>query len=64
MCIRDRASTFQQKYDRPVQSLEQLVDAGLITRIPVDPFGVGYALDSGGIPVFGGVKVDAYGNKY
>lgn len=64
LSLRQAASTFEQKNGRPVQSLEQLVDTGLLSGIPVDPFGVGYALDSGGVPIFGGVKVDAYGNKY
>lgn len=64
LALRQAASVFQQKYGRPLQSLEQLVDAGLIAGIPVDPFGAGYALDRAGIPVFGGVKFDAYGNKY
>lgn len=64
LSLRQAASVFQKKNGRPVESLEQLVEAGLIVGIPVDPFGVGYALDPGGIPVFGGVKVDAYGNKY
>lgn len=64
LALRQAASVFKQKNGRPVESLEQLVDAGLIAGIPADPFGVGFALDSAGIPVFGGVKVDAYGNKY
>ncbi|MEI7428959.1 MAG: hypothetical protein WCL27_00780 [Betaproteobacteria bacterium] len=64
LLLRQAASVFQQKNGHPLKSFEQLVDAGLIARIPVDPFGVGYALDSGGIPIFGGVRVDAYGNKY
>jgi hypothetical protein len=64
LSLRRAASAFQLKAGRPVQSLEQLVAAGLIVEIPVDPFGVGYALDSKGIPIFGGVRVDEYGNKY
>jgi len=64
LALRQAASVFKQKNGRPVESLEQLVDAGLIAGIPADPFGVGFALDSAGILVFGGVKVDAYGNKY
>jgi hypothetical protein len=63
LALRQAASAFQQKTGRPVQSLEQLVGAGLVAGIPVDPFGVGYAIDSAGVPIFGGVKVDAYGNK-
>ena len=64
LSLRQAASSFQKKKGRPVQSLEELVSAGLISGIPVDPFGVGYALDSGGVPIFGGVRVDVYGNKY
>ncbi|MBK7423065.1 MAG: hypothetical protein IPJ48_08205 [Propionivibrio sp.] len=65
-CLRcgRRLALSSKKNGRPVQSLEQLVDAGLISGIPVDPFGVGYALDPAGIPIFGGVKVDEHGNKH
>ena len=63
LSLREAASVFLQKNGYPAQSLEQLVGAGLIASIPDDPFGKGYALDSKGIPVFKGVKVDEYGNK-
>lgn len=64
LSLRQAANAFQLKTGRPLQSLEQLVAAGMIVEIPADPFGVGYALDSRGIPIFGGVRVDEYGNKY
>lgn len=64
LSLRQAASAFQLKTGRPPQSLEQLVDGGMIAEIPADPFGVGYALDSRGNPIFGGVRVDEYGNKY
>lgn len=64
LALRQAASAFQQKNGRPLESIEQLVGAGLMTEQPVDPFGAGYALDSDGVPIFGGVRVDAYGNKY
>ena len=62
--LRQATEAYRQQTGQPAQTLDQLVSAGLIAGIPVDPFGVGYALDSAGVPIFGGVKVDAYGNKH
>jgi hypothetical protein len=61
--LRNAATTYKQQYGRSIMSIEQLVSAGLIANIPDDPFGVGYALGSDGVPIFGGVRVDEYGNK-
>jgi hypothetical protein len=63
LALRQAANSFLRQNGRPAPSLEQLVRAGLIAEIPLDPFGVGYALGSDGVPIFGGVRVDEYGNK-
>ncbi|MBI5901343.1 MAG: hypothetical protein HZB40_19245 [Rhodocyclales bacterium] len=46
------AATYEQTYGRKPSSLEELIQVGLIERIPVDPLGVGFALDASGEPVF------------
>lgn len=50
--LRSAAATFRERYGRPLQSLSQLVDSGLVTRLPADPIGSGFALDAGGTPIF------------
>jgi hypothetical protein len=56
LVLRQAADRFLQQSGRPAQSLDQLVSAGLVAALPVDPFGFGYSLDTRGVPVFGGVK--------
>lgn len=48
------AARYRELHGRPLASLDQLVTAGLIERIPADPFKRGYALDEHGEPVFAG----------
>jgi hypothetical protein len=62
--LRDAANAFSKKKGRSPESLEQLVKEGFIPSIPTDPFGVGFKLDSEGVPIFGGARVDEYGNIY
>lgn len=52
----DRLKTLTLEY-RKTRShsparLEDLIEAGLIDRIPVDPLGVGFAIDAAGVPAF------------
>jgi len=52
----DRLKSLARKYEqangRRPATLDELVRAGLLDRMPVDPLGVGFALDAGGEPVF------------
>jgi len=48
--LQDAAKKFTAKEGRSPRVLKELVDAGLLTSIPEDPFGQGYSLDSNGIP--------------
>jgi hypothetical protein len=56
LALRRAADAYRQRTGQPPQSLEQLVGAGMLGALPVDPFGIGYSLDARGIPVFGGNK--------
>ena len=56
LALRQAAETYRQKTGQPAQTFDQLVAAGLIAQLPVDPFGIGYSIDSNGIPVFSSVK--------
>lgn len=49
--LQEAAARFAEKTGRPLHSLDELVTHGLIDRLPVDPFGVGYALNEKGEPV-------------
>lgn len=53
LTLRQAAEAFRQRTGQPVLSLDQLVGDGLVAKLPVDPFGVGYTLDANGVPVFG-----------
>jgi hypothetical protein len=52
----DRLTALAQEYrtlrGHAPARIEDLVDAGLIDRIPVDPLGIGFAVDQSGEPVF------------
>jgi len=56
LALRQAAEAYRQKTGQPAQTFDQLVASGLIAQLPVDPFGIGYSIDSNGIPVFGGVN--------
>jgi hypothetical protein len=56
LALRQAAERFREETGGPARTLEQLVRPGLLTTLPVDPFGIGYAIDSGGVPVFDSVK--------
>jgi len=46
------AADYQTKFGRRLESLDQLVAAGMIRALPVDPLGAGYMLDKAGEPAF------------
>lgn len=46
--LRSAAEVYRQRFDRPPIALQDLVDAGIISALPVDPFGFGFALDRQG----------------
>lgn len=50
--LRALAARFQERFGRPLRSLDELVSSGLIERIPADPLRVGYVLDAKGEPAF------------
>lgn len=50
--LKQRAADFREKYGRPLQKLEQLVETGMIAAIPTDPLRQGFALDANGEPTF------------
>ena len=52
--LRLSAEKFQQQFDRPPKSLKELLAPGLLEKLPLDPFGEGFELDSGGQPVVAG----------
>lgn len=52
--LRRAATTYHERYQRPLQSLDDLVRSGLIAQVPADPFGSGFALDQTGLPVLAG----------
>lgn len=49
--LREATQRYEAKYDRQLDSLDQLVTSGIIKNLPADPVGDGYAL-SGHQPVF------------
>lgn len=50
--LRISAEAFEQRFGRKLSTLDELVRAGLIVRIPDDPLRVGFTLDASGAPVF------------
>ena len=46
--LRAAARQFQQRFGRPLATVKDLVDTGLIKEIPSDPFGFGFDLDKQG----------------
>lgn len=52
----DRLTVLAKEYrtvrGQALARIEDLVDAGLIDRIPVDPLGIGFAVDQSGEPIF------------
>lgn len=46
------AQEYRSMRGRPPGRIEDLVEAGLIDRVPSDPLGIGFAFDAAGEPVF------------
>lgn len=46
--LRAAAEDYRRRFGRPLVKLADLVEAGLVTAIPADPFGFGFDLDQGG----------------
>lgn len=51
LALRKAADVFRRETGLSPKTLDQLVAAGLIPALPVDPFGFGFSLDAGGIPL-------------
>jgi hypothetical protein len=49
--LRDMVTEFAEKKGRPPKRLDELIEAGLIVKLPVDPLGQGYTLDAKGVPI-------------
>ena len=50
--LRRAATVYSDRHDKRLVALSELVSAGLVTKLPVDPFGVGFGVDPNGVPVF------------
>ncbi len=48
--LREAAITYRQKFQRPPDHLNDLVNHGILREIPGDPLGAGYRLDEQGVP--------------
>lgn len=46
--LRAAAERFSMEKGRPPESVEELVSSGLLKALPVDPFGLGFAIDAAG----------------
>jgi hypothetical protein len=46
-----RQTVYSERYGKPAGSLQELLRSGLIEKLPVDPFGVGFAIDAHGLPI-------------
>jgi hypothetical protein len=49
--LRRAATVYSDRHGKPLIELSELVSAGLVAKLPVDPFGFGFALDTNGVPV-------------
>lgn len=49
--LRRAASVYTERNGKPPTVLEDLLRSGLIRKLPVDPLGSGFAIDSSGLPV-------------
>lgn len=50
--LRRAATVYVQRQGKPAGSLNDLLKAGLVEKLPVDPFGFGYAINAKGLPIF------------
>lgn len=49
--LRDAAKIYAQTNAKPLPSLDELIKQGLLTELPQDPLGDGFAVDKKGLPV-------------
>lgn len=47
--LRVAATAYTERFAKPLENLQLLVDSGVLVQIPVDPLGKGYDIDSSGI---------------
>ncbi|MDK9703209.1 MAG: hypothetical protein OEL20_08710 [Sulfuritalea sp.] len=46
--LRGAQASYQQRFNRPLVAVQDLVNAGIITELPPDPFGFGFDMDRSG----------------
>lgn len=46
--LRSAQAIYQQRFNRPLAAVQDLVNAGIITELPPDPFGFGFDIDRSG----------------
>lgn len=51
LTLRDAAETYRAKLGRPITSIDDLMTARLIPELPRDPLGIGFTVNSEGIPI-------------
>lgn len=49
--LRRAAIVYAERHGKPLVELAELVSAGLVAKLPVDPFGFGFGVDPNGVPV-------------
>ena len=49
--LRRAAIVYSKRHGKPLVELSELVSAGLVAKLPVDPFGFGFGVDPNGVPV-------------
>lgn len=49
--LRRAAIVYSDRHSKPLVELSELVSAGLVAKLPVDPFGFGFGVDPNGVPV-------------
>ncbi|MBX9848236.1 MAG: hypothetical protein K2X64_02995 [Rhodocyclaceae bacterium] len=47
--LREHALVFEQRFGRPLHAVDELINAGILSEIPSDPFGFGYAMGRDGL---------------
>jgi hypothetical protein len=55
--LRMAATSFYANSGRRPQHIDDLIRPGLLTKLPLDPFGEGFVLDADGVPVVAGSRI-------
>lgn len=50
--MREAAAGYRQRFGRPISTPDDLVSSGMVTELPIDPFGFGFIVDKSGQLVF------------